>query len=494
MWGRSRPGAWYRWYHLALMTATYITGELSHFLVGIVSRQMAQELHYGDIGCVERENATDAGADCYTFTDNTSCTAVDACEWTYTGLGIQYQVLAGPAFIGAFTLAGLVFGSLADSYNRQRLLTFSTALLTVSTFLMGFATEYWHLVLFRMCTAAGEAGFAPLSSGMISDQFPPQLRGMAMSIFTWGIYFGYGISYAIGNYVSAADIMGQSWRWAYYVAAIPGAVLCCLHLTAHDPRTRQAALSDGEHDLYRIKTSESEAAPVAAAEAAEGVGPRAGWWSRFVVDKLRVFLQPSILLLLLGASMRHTAGFCWSTNTQLYFQTYYPTADLGLWLSWVSIVGGSIGVTVGGVVSDRLVKRIGLRARIWVLSASQLVATPFAVGVLYFPPQWCFVSLLTAYLFAEMWFGVVLAIVVELVEPDVKSSTVAIFLFIINNVGGNMPLAVDGLGDVIGYRDALYVLYPGMYFASSVVFLLTAFALRRDGQPPAAAQEEMTES
>ena len=44
---------------------------------------------------------------------------------------------------------------------------------------------------------------------MISDMFPPQLRGLAMSIFTWGIYFGYGISYAIGNYVSAADIMGQ---------------------------------------------------------------------------------------------------------------------------------------------------------------------------------------------------------------------------------------------------------------------------------------------
>ena len=52
------------------MTATYISGELSHFLVGIVSRKMAQEIHYGDIGCVERENATDAGADCYKFTDN----------------------------------------------------------------------------------------------------------------------------------------------------------------------------------------------------------------------------------------------------------------------------------------------------------------------------------------------------------------------------------------------------------------------------------------
>ena len=62
---------------------------------------------------------------------------------------------------------------------------------------------------------------------------------------------------------------------------------------------------------------------------------------------------------------------------------------------------------------------------------------------------------------AEMWFGVVLAIVVELVEPDVKSSTVAIFLFIINNVGGNMPLAVDGLSDVIGLSQPALSGTPG---------------------------------
>ena len=62
--------SWYRWCHLSLMTATYIFGELSHFLVGIVSRKMAQEIHYGDVGCVERENATDTPVDCYTLKDN----------------------------------------------------------------------------------------------------------------------------------------------------------------------------------------------------------------------------------------------------------------------------------------------------------------------------------------------------------------------------------------------------------------------------------------
>ena len=54
--------------------------------------------------------------------------------------------------------------------------------------------------------------------------------------------------------------------------------------------------------------SESEGAAVSPEVDASRGGTKAegGWWDRFVVDKLRVFVQPSILLLLLGASMRHT--------------------------------------------------------------------------------------------------------------------------------------------------------------------------------------------
>lgn len=40
------------------------------------------------------------------------------CEWTYNGLGIDYQVLAGPSFIAVFTIVGVVMGFLADKFNR----------------------------------------------------------------------------------------------------------------------------------------------------------------------------------------------------------------------------------------------------------------------------------------------------------------------------------------------------------------------------------------
>lgn len=40
------------------------------------------------------------------------------CEWNYNGLGFQYQLLAGPAFIAVYSIVGVFFGMAADKFNR----------------------------------------------------------------------------------------------------------------------------------------------------------------------------------------------------------------------------------------------------------------------------------------------------------------------------------------------------------------------------------------
>ena len=55
---------------------------------------------------------------------------------------------------------------------------------------------------------------------------------------------------------------------------------------------------------------------------------------------------------------------------------------MGIWLFLVSLLGGSIGILVGGTISDRIVKRMGLQARAWTLAVTQLLAVPFATGTL----------------------------------------------------------------------------------------------------------------
>lgn len=68
-------------------------------------------------------------------------------------------------------------------------------------------------------------------------------------------------------------------------------------------------------------------------------------------------------------------------------------------------------------------------------------------------------------LLGEMWVGVALAVLVELVPADVRTTAVAAYFFIISNIGGNMPLLVPpvkkafmnaGFGEVDSLRSKLY--------------------------------------
>lgn len=65
-----------------------------------------------------------------------------------------------------------------------------------------------------------------------------------------------------------------------------------------------------------------------------------------------------------------------------------------------------------------------------------------------------------------MWFGILFAILVEIVPLSVRSTTVSVFLFVMNNIGSNLPILVDPVSKAIGYREALYIFYAGAYGVS----------------------------
>lgn len=64
------------------------------------------------------------------------------------------------------------------------------------------------------------------------------------------------------------------------------------------------------------------------------------------------------------------AGYVWAYNTQPYFTDLGLTRDeIGTWMSWIPIVGGSLSVVTGGFIADRVVKR-GLYARVMIIVIS----------------------------------------------------------------------------------------------------------------------------
>ena len=55
------------------------------------------------------------------------------------------------------------------------------------------------------------------------------------------------------------------------------------------------------------------------------------------------------------------------------------------------------------------------------------------------------VYLLCTCILGEMWIGITLAVLVEVVPTPLRTLGVAVYMFIISNIGGNMPLVVSPL-------------------------------------------------
>ena len=84
-----------------------------------------------------------------------------------------------------------------------------------------------------------------------------------------------------------------------------------------------------------------------------------------------------------------------------------------------------------------------------------------------------------------MWVGVTLAVLIDVVPVYLRTSAIAVYFFIITNIGGNLNPLVSVIKSSFGggrtaYEYALLIMYPGLYMLGSVLFLLTLFVLRID--------------
>lgn len=92
---------------------------------------------------------------------------------------------------------------------------------------------------------------------------------------------------------------------------------------------------------------------------------------------------------------------CFAYNCDLFYLQYFPDYDLGWWLFAVTIVVGSVGVVIGGIVSDKIVSKLGIKSRVACLAISQILSTLPAFGSIYFNPTWAMITLGISYFFGK---------------------------------------------------------------------------------------------
>lgn len=200
--------------------------------------------------------------------------------------------------------------------------------------------------------------------------------------------------------------------------------------------------------------------------------------------------DPVLVFMCLGGGIRFGAGYIWAQYSSLYYELErgQTKQQVASYMGWIPTVGGLLGAVVGGVVGDWVAVKMGPWARLLVVMASNLTAAPFAVGTLIMDVPWCYLANIPQYMCAEMWMGITICVVIEVVPMQRRTFSLSLFLFAVAFLGGNFNLLLTPVQNFANnsITDALLLLFPGMFALCSMFFMAALIILRARAKKKAA--------
>jgi MFS family permease len=310
------------------------------------------------------------------------------------------------AFMVVYMVAAPVSGYFGDRWPRKWIVAGGVLLWSLATVGSGFAHDYRSLFLMRALIGVGEAGYATVAPGIIADLFDRSQRGRKLAYFYLATPVGSALGYLIGGWVGAV----HGWRWAFFVAGVPGVLFALMVLLLPEPRR---GLADGD------------------ADAAGGA---------------TLPLRATLRRLFLSAPWRiNTIGTALMTFAIGGIAAWMPTFLIrahGMGLERantafgaITVVTGLVGTLVGGVLGDRAYAR-GEGGYFRVSGLGLLVGAPFAFLVPFLPglPA-VFAAVFVAEFLLFLNTGPLNAALVGCVPAHLRASAVAVNVFFIHALG-----------------------------------------------------------
>ena len=114
-----------------------------------------------------------------------------------------------------------ISGWLTGLIGRKRFFMICIALFTASSIGCAIAPNLGFLLLARALQGAGGGGLAPMAQAIMADSFPPNLRGMAFSVFGITAVVGPAAGPTLGGWITDS----YSWRWVFWINVPVGLIL-----------------------------------------------------------------------------------------------------------------------------------------------------------------------------------------------------------------------------------------------------------------------------
>ena len=135
--------------------------------------------------------------------------SVFAEEFTITA---NQAAWAGSIFSIFFAIGCVFFGIMSEKFGLKRVMVFGLLCLGALTILVGFASDFRQLLIFRALQGIASATFSPVAITYIGKVFPPERRVTTLGFLSTGFLFA-GI---VGQLVSSFIEPRINWQSVFY--------------------------------------------------------------------------------------------------------------------------------------------------------------------------------------------------------------------------------------------------------------------------------------
>ena len=409
---------------------------------------------------------------------------------------------------------GIPLGRLADVWTRRTLIALGLAVWSGMTALSGTARSFASLAAYRIGVGIGEASASPAAFSLLGDWFSPRMRGFALAIYSSGVYIGAGIGIFLGGWIvegwralypeGGAPFGLAGWQVAFFAVGLPGLLLALWVWTLREPRRGQSeglpetapnphpfrefgrelfavlppftlfslARAGGGARAVVVNLAGAAAIALGAWGLTALTGSAAQWgalgigcycafsWAQGLARRdpaafALIFRSRALLLLSVGfasiAFVTYGAGF-WGPS---FFVRVHGVSEgqVGTLVGLPAAVGGWLGVSFGGALSDRWKARAA-NGRLWVGWLTAALSVPSGLWMLHTD------SLALAYvlnfvfaLVSPLWLGAGASAVNELVLPRLRAVASAFYILLITFIGLALgPYTMGKLSDVFAAR------------------------------------------
>ena len=370
------------------------------------------------------------------------------------GLTATQMGLVFSAFSWSYALLQIPGGIFLDRFGTR--LTYFVAVVFWSLFtaLMAATRSLNGLIATRIGVGVFEAPCFPANSRVLATWFPQRERARANAVYSFGQYVGLGFLSVPLFWITQRF----GWRGLFIVVGLFGMAFGVVWWLVYRNPTESATVNQAELDYIE----------------AGGGGEYKGEPVRFKWRHIRLLLGQRQIV---GASIGQFGG----NSTQVFFVTWFPTylvTARGMtfiqagFMTSLPYIGASLGVILGGLISDAMLKRTGsanLARKLPIVGGMLLASTIVAANYVPAGNNAAVILVMSIAFFGQGMTNLGWTVVSDVAPKQLIGLTAGIFNFSANLAGIVTPL-------VIGVAFQLTGSFVGPLLYVGVVALIGAFS------------------